>query len=227
MKVTNNKINKGLYFVLPLISILIVIVIGVVWIQPRIANTMETQNKIEQEKLKAEKLSAKLTRLRTLAATKDDLLAQLTAIKVALPNQKEVPNLILQIQKIAEESDVELQAIQLNPGKLVLENVPPTKTGPDLGVNVSVKGNYEAVKTFLAKIYKGKRLVNMESITIGSPDASSTDGALVVAVNMFGYFQPLPPKPKDETEDLPEITQEDNSTYDLLQSYSSFSESDE
>jgi len=227
MIVTNSKINKGLYFVLPIISILIVILIGVVWIQPRVTNTMDTQEKIKLEEAKGQKLDAKLNRLKILASTKSDLLAQLTAIKIALPNQKEVSNLILQIQKISEQSDVQIQAIQTNPGKLVVESALPSKTGPDLPVNISFRGNYEAVKTFLGTIHKGKRLINMDSLTINSPDATTGDGLIVVSINMFGYYQPLPTKPKDETEDLPELSAEDSATYETLKSYDSFSESDE
>lgn len=217
----NQKINKNLYFVLPVISILVVIVIVLAWVQPKVASILDKQRAIQSEKDKQVKLDAKIKQLDLLLQDKTELVAKLTSINVALPTQKDVPQLIIQLQKIAQESDVDIQAVQLSPGKLVNETAPASKTGPDITINISIQGNYEAVKTFLGKVFKAKRLINMESINLTS-SSTSDNGALVVSLMMNAYYQPIPPKPTDPTQELPVITKEEEAVYDKLQSYTAY-----
>lgn len=218
------KINKNLYFVLPVISILFVVGLVVALVQPKVVSIDETKNKIKTEEGKKAILDAKIIQLRTLAEQKSELVAQLAAARVALPDQKDIPGLIIQVEKIAQESDVIITGEQLNPGKLVVDSVAPTKTGPDISISVAVKGNSESIKTFLGKIYKAKRLLNMESITVNSGGANQDEGEQTVSITMYAYYQPNPPKPKDETEPIPALTPDEIKTYETLKGYTSYSE---
>jgi Tfp pilus assembly protein PilO len=223
MKNANDKVKKNLYYALPVICIIAVIVLGLKFIQPKLIETQALQQKKTEELTKKAAIERKLSRLVALDANKSDILAQLQAITIALPDQKEVPQLIIQLQKIAADSDVEIQGIQLTPGKLVDEDTAlAQKIGPQVDFNMSFKGSYEAVKTFLGKIYKTKRLINIDSIQINASTAQGEDNAINASVSMMTFFQPKQNKPKDPTEELPVIGAEDQKVYDTLQGYNSY-----
>ncbi len=224
MKNANSKMKMSVYYVLPVIAILVVIGIGLLFIQPKITEIQDLQQKKAAEEERKIKLEKKLTDLAQLENNKTDLIAQLTALTIALPNQKEVPALIIQLQKIAQESDVQIQGIQLTPGKLLNDTSiqAAAKTGPSVSFTLTFRGNYEAIKTFMGKVYKAKRLVNMESINLNTGGAQSEDGGVSVSSSMLAFYQPFPATPKDETEEIPALTAEDKETYDALQTYNSY-----
>jgi len=215
----NKNLNKNLYIVLPLLSILIVIGLGIFFIQPKVVTIMEKQASIKQENSRKELLQTKIQKLENLSKRKTELLAQLTAINEALPTQKDVPTLIIQIQKTAQDSDVEIQSIQLSPGKLIDDQAVAKTT--DITINLSIRGNYEAIETFLGKVFRGKRLINLESINLASSGSTDSDSGLTASIVMSTYYQPLPPKAADETEEVPEETTADQEVYSKLQSYES------
>jgi Tfp pilus assembly protein PilO len=223
MKNSNNKVKKSLYYVLPVIAILVVIGIGIGFIQPKIVEIQDLQQKKASEVARKQKLEAKLSQLSNLDGKRSDLLAQLQAVTVALPDQKEVPQLIIQLQNIAKESDIEIQSIQMTPGKLVeTGSALATKVGPDINFILGYKGSYESIRTFLGKIYKAKRLINMDSLNISVSSNETEAGQITVQSQMFAYYQPRPAIPKDPTEELPTISTPDQAIYDQLQGYTSY-----
>ncbi len=225
MKNANSKMKMSVYYVLPVIAIIVVVGIGLLFIQPKIGEIQELQTRKAAEEERKVKLDKKLADLTQLESNKTDLVAQLSALTIALPNQKEVPALIIQLQKIAQESDVQIQGIQLTPGKLVNDTsitAANAKTGPSISFTLAYRGNYEAIKTFMGKVYKAKRLINMESVNLNTGGTQSEDGGVTVSSNMSAFYLQLPPTPKDETEEIPTLTAEDRKTYDLLQTYNSY-----
>lgn len=211
--------NKNIYIAMPAISILIVFAVGFLWIRPTIDSILQKQTMITEEQDKKTKLDTKLATLNELSKRRTELLAELTSVNVALPTQKDVPTLIIQLQKIAQESDVQIQGIQLSPGKLINDTATTAKTGPEISLNVAIRGNYEAIKTFIGKVYKGKRLINMDSIVVTS--GSADDGSLTTALTMNTYYQPIPQK-ADSTDPVAELTSADKEVYDVLQGYTSY-----
>jgi Tfp pilus assembly protein PilO len=224
MKNANSKMKMSVYYVLPVIAIVVVIGVGLLFVQPKITEIQDLQQRKAAEEERKSKLDKKLTDLAQLESNKTDILAQQSALTVALPNQKEAPALIIELQKIAQESDVSIQGIQLTPGKLLNDTSQAAtgKTGPQIAFNLAYKGNYEAVKTFMGKVYKAKRLINMESINLNTGGAGAEDGGVSVTSNMAAFYQPRPAIPKDETEAVPVLTENDRKTYDLLQTYNSY-----
>ncbi|MDQ3098439.1 MAG: type 4a pilus biogenesis protein PilO [bacterium] len=224
MKNANSKMKMSVYYVLPVIAIVVVIGIGLLFVQPKIAEIQDLQQKKAAEEERKSKLDKKLSDLAQLESNKTDILAQQSALTVALPNQKEAPALIIELQKIAQESDIQIQGIQLTPGKLLddTSQAATGKTGPQITFTLAYKGNYEAIKTFMGKVYKAKRLVNMESVNLNTGGAQAEDGGVSVTSNMAAFYQPRPAIPKDETEAIPILTEDDRKTYDLLQTYNSY-----
>lgn len=224
MKKPNGKVKMSVYYVLPLIAILFVVAIVLFVVQPKITEIQTLQQKKAAEEERKEKLDQKLTKLQQLDNNKTELLAQLTALTIALPNQKEAPALIIQLQKMAQESNVDIQGIQLSPGKLINDTVlaANSKTGPSIAFTLSLRGDYEAVKTFMGKVYNSKRLINMESINLSTGNSQDETGGVTVTSNMIAYYQALPPTPKDETDSIPVLSEEDTRIYSLLQTYNSY-----
>jgi Tfp pilus assembly protein PilO len=218
----NNKVNKNLFYVLPVIAILIVVAIGILFVQPKYNEINQLNVQKVEELGKQEKMQAKLRTLSALDSTKTDLQAQLSNLSVALPSQKEIPSLIIALQKISEASDIELQAIQLTPGVLLNDPATINKSAPELPLVINIRGNYEAVKTFLGRVYKAKRLLNMGSLSLNTSTAAGEEGQISASLSMSAFYQPLPPTPKDATEPLPEQPADVQELYATLEGFTAY-----
>ncbi|MDQ3239020.1 MAG: type 4a pilus biogenesis protein PilO, partial [bacterium] len=206
----------------PIIALLSVLAIGLVFIQPTYDNIVQLNVEKTENTQKQQKMQTKLAALSRLDANKTDLQAQIVNLAVALPNQKEIPGLIIAIQKIAQASDVQIQAVQLTPGVLLNDPAIANKTAPELPFVLNIRGNYEAIKTFLGRVYKAKRLLNMNSISINTGTQAGEDGQIIASITMTGYYQPLPPTPKNVTEDLPPLVPNSANLNSKLESYTSY-----
>lgn len=217
-----DKMNKNVFYVLPVLAILAVIAIGLLFVQPKYNEIVDLNAKKQEELDKQEKMTTKLRTLSQLESQKTDLQARLQNLAIAVPNQKEIPGLIIALQKIAQASDVELQAIQLTPGVLLNDPSVTNKTAPELPIVINFKGNYDAIKTFLGRVYKAKRLLNMSVLALNTSAAAGEEGQITANLNMTAYFQPLPGKPKDITEAVPTETVDDKAVYDALDGYTAY-----
>ena len=179
----NKTINKNIFYIFPIISLACIIIIMIFTVVPKISEIQTKQTNIQALTEKKSKLEQKNKILEQLSKNSIEQKAQLTALNIALPNQKEVPNLIIQLQTIAQESDVEIQSIQINPGILVTEKETPSNIAPELNFNMGIRGNYAAVITFFDKIYKAKRLINIETLSL-SASGADTDGNVSVTLTM-------------------------------------------
>ncbi len=218
MKNKSNKVNKNLFYIIPVLCLLVIGALGVLVVQPKIAEIQDLNSKKEAEEAKRSKMTQKLQVLKGLEADKLNLQSKLVALNVALPSEKDASGLFIHLQKIAQASEVEIQSISFAPGKI--EANPNTKTGLEIPITLSLKGNFEAIKIFLGYAYTAKRLINLETLSLSY--SQNDDGSVTSNTNVTAFYQPKAEIPKDETEALPNVTQADEEIMRKIEEYKTY-----
>jgi len=128
----------------------------------------------------------KLSETRAFAARKDGLMEDLREVrkKIAsfegkLPTEKEVPRLLNQFQRIAEDSGVKYKSIKAEP----IEQ-------KDLYVRIPFKvkmyGKYPEIGEFLRSLEFGKRFIKVENLEIGPEEKDARSEAnFTITTYMF------------------------------------------
>lgn len=128
----------------------------------------------ERTKLQADlqKLQADLTQKKLIAASRPKLEAdiktlksQLEAALVRLPEEKDIPRLLTQVNTLGQQNGLDF--LLFRPG-------PPTKKGfySEVPIDMKVEGQYHAVGGFLDRVSKLERIVNVSDIKITPVTAS-------------------------------------------------------
>jgi len=115
----------------------------------------------EHEKLEAKlaRLKIKAAKLKALQAEKKRKEADFKIVRKALPNQKDIPDLLATISRAGSDSGLEF---------VLFKPVKAKKRGfySEIPVKLNVKGGYHNVAQFFDKIAQLPRIVNMKNITV-------------------------------------------------------------
>jgi type IV pilus assembly protein PilO len=137
----------------------------------------------EKGKLEGElqKLQADLDQKRIIAANRPKLEAEIKALEkqlevalVKLPEEKEIPKLLTQVNTLGLQSGLEF--LMFKPGTAV-------KKGfyAELPIDIRVQGDYHALGGFLDRVSKLERIINVADIKIGPLSASQRSGRTISA----------------------------------------------
>ncbi len=137
----------------------------------------------EKGKLEGElqKLQADLDQKRIIAANRPKLEAEIKALEkqlevalVKLPEEKEIPKLLTQVNTLGLQSGLEF--LMFKPGTAV-------KKGfyAELPIDIRVQGDYHALGSFLDRVSKLERIINVADIKIGPLSATQRSGRTISA----------------------------------------------
>ncbi len=128
---------------------------------------------------------AKLSETRAIAARKDGLLKELREVRAKissfegkLPTQKEVPRLLNQFQRIAEQSGVKYRSITAEP-------IDDQELYVRIPFRVRVEGAYPEVGEFLRSLEFGNRFIKVENIEIGPEKTGRSKARFIISTYMF------------------------------------------
>lgn len=123
----------------------------------------EDKGRLEGE---LQKLQTDLDQKRIIAANRPKLEAeikglekQLEAAIVKLPEEKEIPKLLTQVNTLGQQSGLEF---------LLFRPTPPVRKGfyGEVPIDIRVEGQYHSLGTFLDRVSKLERIVNVADIKI-------------------------------------------------------------
>jgi len=123
----------------------------------------ESKGKLETD---LEKLQADLNQKRMIAANRPKLEEeikglekQLDAALVKLPEEKEIPKLLTQVNTLGQQSGLEF---------LLFRPAAPVKKGfyAEVPIEIRVEGEYHTLGTFLDRVSKLERIVNVADLRI-------------------------------------------------------------
>lgn len=210
------------FYIIPVVSILIVLAIGLLVIQPKINEIMELSEKTETERSNNTKLTAKRDAMVSLSANEQEIIAKLNSVRVGLPDEKNITQYLLELDKLSQASNISIRSVQVTPGILVEKKPTIGQAADELTLNIAVDGNFESIKTFLQRAFKAKRLINTDNITISIN--SETDGS-VNATGIFNiYYKKRPQIPTDFMAEVPVLTDADNKLFTELESFTSYAQ---
>jgi type IV pilus assembly protein PilO len=128
-----------------------------------------------------QKLQADLDQKRIIAANRPKLEAEIKALEkqlevalVKLPEEKEIPKLLTQVNTLGLQSGLEF--LMFKPGTAA-------KKGfyAELPIDIRVQGDYHALGSFLDRVSKLERIINVADIKIGPLSASQRSGRTISA----------------------------------------------
>lgn len=140
----------------------------------------------ERAKLQADlqKLQNDLTQKKQIAAARSKLEADIKALKaqleaalVRLPEEKDIPRLLTQVNTLGQQNGLDF--LLFRPGT-------PTKKGfyAEVPIDMKVEGQYHAVGGFLDRVSKLERIVNVSDIKVTPVGASPPRGDRTIVAEL-------------------------------------------
>lgn len=178
----NAQKNPYTYLVSVIAITLLVVIVAVAFVLiPCIkkVSTLSTELKsVQQEKTFLTKRKASLEALNN---DKEDYLKQSEIVLNALPENKEVGKLFVQVDQIATSSNSTIENFSENAlATEVTKNVLPGVTKISYTSDVKI-GDYFSFKEFLTKFEGALRLVTIDGVSITSDDTGSIKATLTVS----------------------------------------------
>ncbi len=195
-----------------LFGVLIGILLAVGWyfllISPIQAEISDNQDQLETAQQQELLLQTELNRLRRIKDAELQYTTAVSELNTAIPPTPELGSLIDQLEILAEASGVVWRnASYTNPGEESDEGV------REIGVNISVEGQYFQILGYLYGIADLDRLVRVDGLNVSS--SQSADGFTVLSTTInataFTTGQVVIPTP-DELIDPSEGTEDDTTT---------------
>jgi type IV pilus assembly protein PilO len=133
-------------------------------------------SELEQSVAQGSAIAGQLDRFKQEVA---QLERRLNVLRAILPSEKETPQILRNIQRMAAGSGLKITRFMPQP-------VVPRPFYSDWPILLEVRGYYDALGSFLEKIGQSKRIINVENIALkgieGSADPTRTLNAACTAV---------------------------------------------
>jgi Tfp pilus assembly protein PilO len=158
------------------LGIFLILLIGL----PLYNNLKQTNTELKSKKAVLEKLENNLTNLKNLDSRKTELEAKNEKVLSALPQDKDIPRLFIQLERIASAAGLQINTVSESGGALVAAPIGESTTSAQPNViqinpvYYQVTGsatNYAALKAALTKAEDGLRLISIDKLDIQSTEA--------------------------------------------------------
>ncbi|MDO8886432.1 type 4a pilus biogenesis protein PilO [Candidatus Oleimmundimicrobium sp.] len=161
------KMSQKDQMILMLTGVLILMLLFAFFVvMPKINQIKDLRTQQELENNELESAKATLSRLKSLKKDSAKIEAEIAKLKAKMPENPELPSLILQINKIA--SDAGIDFITISPGEL-----------PEMGdseyisvpLSITTTGRFFNLIDFLYRVRNNEREIKITSVSIGAgPD---------------------------------------------------------
>jgi Tfp pilus assembly protein PilO len=229
MKDIKDYLGKMRIYLMPVIVGLVVLSLLLKIVKPKIKEVFALRNEINE----AREVLSRLTEKEAVLASFDQeaMKEQFLTANEALPSEQDVPGFLAQIERLAQESGVLVESVSLTGGKLATpsaENegeVPETTTEKassdkektEFKSKVLLRGVLDGIASFLDKLAKSRRIVDVEKIYLTSPLSEiATPSAMTAQLTLKVYYQPLPPTLGRVDEPLPKLSQKNEEIFEKV-----------
>ncbi|MFC1488467.1 type 4a pilus biogenesis protein PilO [Thermodesulfobacteriota bacterium] len=150
-------------------------------------NKLTKEHQALEEKLA--QLKIKAAKLKRLQAEKRKMEADFKVVRKALPNQKEIPDLLATISRAGNDSGLEF---------ILFKPLKPKKKGfySEIPVKLQVRGGYHNTAQFFDKVAQLPRIVNMQNITFKKAKGTDLNTSCTAVTYMFVPEKKKPKKKK-------------------------------
>lgn len=137
-------------------------------------STIETESKRQADlTTKRDQVKARAENRAAFEGELETLAAQLKQALTELPNDREIPGLLSEIDGLARKSGLDVRRFQPLP-EVTHEYF------ADVPVQVVMDGSYHEVAIFFDRVSKMNRIVSVEDIELGDPKESGTETSLTI-----------------------------------------------
>jgi Tfp pilus assembly protein PilO len=166
--------------VISLISLVIAGALVFVFIVPLWSSVKTLQREIGVKKQEVSKVEELLAKTRQLQKEYQEVEKEAAKIFLALPEEEDIPHLLVQFEALAASNGLLLESIRFNQPvqekERISQGFPQSNlqkssqskktlsTFPSLSVNVTVSGTYDAFKGYLAGLENNVRSIDVHSI---------------------------------------------------------------
>jgi len=181
------KQEKTQKFTTIFLTILASILLGVFAINPTLSTIGNLQKQIDDDKFVENKLEEKINNLSILQEKYTSIENDLPIVYSAVPKNTEMSLAIGQFQSIAKNSNIKIDAIQTF-GPVDLISAPPYGPYSSFDFEISGKGSYEDIKTFITNLDNFQRIINISNISL-SKSVDITNSDLALSIKGTAYFK--------------------------------------
>ena len=167
-----------------LVAVLIYMLVGVAFyfalISPTLAQIEVSEAQRTELTVKRDQVKARADNRAAFESELEDLAAQLKQALTELPNDREIPGLLSEIDGLARKSGLDVRKFQ----------PPPEQKHDyyaDVPVQIIMEGGFHEIAIFFDRVSKMSRIVSVKDIEMGDPEESGTEVNLTVSAKVMTY----------------------------------------
>ncbi len=177
---TSKLKDTAVNFIIPLISLGITLLVGLLVILPSVRNMPNLRAELDSTSRLESQLRDKLRILNSIVEFQDVVNEHSSVVSRTLVSDPSVPELLTQVDTIARESGLAVTRLSYSFG----ETTPEEATLPYSVVNVSLGalGSYEQINNFMRSLENSARVVNTNTFRFSSEATDAGDGIFNLTV---------------------------------------------
>lgn len=181
-------------------ALMIVALVFILLAFPLYQKITATREEIKTKQAEEENLKARIESLKELEANYKTAKEKSKMIELALPNEQQMPEILVQLENIAGETgmsftEITPASLKGTSPKAGKSSSPQIETGTSrakgiykaVPLTVKIAGNFSGLKNYLKAIEKNIRILDLEAISI---EKSTTEKVLNISLALNAYFQP-------------------------------------
>lgn len=159
-------------------------------IRPTILTMTELVKEIEDKKETSEALSRKVTVLQTVQGEYFALQDQLYLLDEVIPIEPDPERYLRIIEKVASDNRISISSMQVNEIPLEPEeSVAFTRKSPVEGqINLSLTGEYQAIRQFLQTLSEVRPLISLDSISFFKSTTEVDTNTISVSIQLRYHY---------------------------------------
>lgn len=191
-------------YIAPIVAVIVIVILLLGIVRPRVGAIFQLRKKIVESQQKVVILETKLSTLRSFNL--DKLQQDVKKAEIGIPADKDLPGLLLNLEKLAQDSGVAIAAAQLSPGLIGKED--GKGTAENFPVKFTITGGFAQIKSFLGAVASSPRVIDLRSLAMASEQASLSASLdldiyyLAIAAAKFSVDDPLQTITADEAKIL-------------------------
>ncbi|HDP69222.1 MAG TPA: hypothetical protein ENN38_00205 [Actinobacteria bacterium] len=142
------------------VVLLVVVLFGIFVVMPKInqINDLKDQQKKENQKLESAKVT--LDRLKALKKNSAKIEAEIAELNIKMPEDPELPSLLVEINKLAEDAGIDF--ITISPGEGLSEG----ENYSEIALQITITGRFFDLVDFLYRIRNHTREIKVNGLSI-------------------------------------------------------------
>lgn len=214
--------NKYKIYLLPVVTALVVLYLWTYFLQPKVSDIVIARQELAKGQKRLADLTKKASELQNFDSP--ELKEKFAILDSAVPSEKDVAGFLLGIQRIANEASVSVGLIGISPGLVSTESAQKTTKQEELlPAKVIIKGSFQAVRDFISRTIRARRLITIDGLSLSGNAAQKADEAISLELSMAIYYQPLPTSLGAISAPLENFTPEEEEIYQRLKTYAYYS----